>query len=65
VCWLVLSLCGPYADEEERLAAAEVDADEYGGGDPLAMDEEDLEAAAEEALDQALDPLVHDTPGSR
>ena len=58
-------LCGLCPDEEERLAAAEVDADEYGGGDPLAMDEEDLEAAAEEALEQAFDPLIHDTPGSR
>ena len=29
------------------------------------MDAEDLEAAAEEALDRVMDPLVHDTPGSR
>ena len=47
-----------------RLAAAE-DAEEYGGGDPLAMDAADLEAALDEALQRQADPLIHDTPGSR
>lgn len=50
---------------DEQLAAAEEDAEEYGGGDPLAVDAEDIEAAAEEALQRAVDPLIHDTPGSR
>ncbi len=41
------------------------DAEEYGGGDPLAMDAADLEAALDEALQRQADPLIHDTPGSR